>query len=84
MDKEEHEMRLEVIKSYETNLVNMQSVVKWTLIALATVCLCFTVSVIAVSMSFSRTMSDMSNDYFYSDYDYGTIEQKVDIRNGVE
>lgn len=84
MDKEEREMLREFIRTYDEHKKSLENVLKWLLMAFVAVCICFTVCSVTMAVQHAYEVTQISNDYFYSDYDYGTIEQSVDVRNGVE
>ena len=50
---------------------------KWLLIAFCIVSICFTVAIFTIATTYTDALKCMSNDYFYSDYDYGTVNQSV-------
>jgi len=65
---------------FETKLQDrglVKELFRWLLIAFCIVSVCFTIAIVTVATTYSNTLKNMSNDYFYSDYDYGAINQSV-------
>ena len=77
MDENERRIVDDLIKGrIETNNL-VKQLFKWIVIALIGVSVCFCIAIIVVAVSLTNTMQSSTHDYFYSDYDYGIIEQSV-------
>lgn len=84
MDKDDRELLKAMITNQEKHLAMMNSILMWFVIAMVFVTISVSSVSIVASVQHTREITEISDDYFNSDYDYGNIEQSVDIRNGVE
>ena len=76
---DEHERRVvnDLIDGRVDNHELVKKLFKWLIIGLIAVSICFTVSTVTVAICLTQTIQNGTHDYFYSDYDYGVIEQSI-------
>lgn len=77
MDEFERRVVDDLIEGRVDNHKLVTKLFKWLVIGLIAVAMCFTIATMTVVISLTKTMQESTHDYFYSDYDYGVIEQSV-------
>lgn len=82
MENAERELRAELMNVYEETQAQMHKLIKCLLGATLVLVICFTIIITTITIEHQKTLSNISSDYFTTDYLYGTIEQSVDINNG--
>ena len=77
MDEFERRVVDDLIEGRVDNHELVKKLFKWLVIGLISVAICFTIATMTVVICLTKTMQESTHDYFYSDYDYGVIEQSV-------
>ena len=82
MTEEERGIYQQMLDLLNKQVEKMQTLLGWVII------LCFAICALTVSNSINASIqhrietTEIVHDYFTTDYDYGSIEQNVDVRTG--